>query len=89
MAAKVSSEGQITLSKEIRDLLGLKPGSPVGFPIDAAGVRLESVPAKQARALAGSLKKYSKRRVSEKHVRDKVQEEIAREAAQEGVPSRH
>lgn len=85
--AKVSSKGQITLPKQIRDLLGLKPGSVVGFRIDAEGVRVESVPAKQARALAGSLKRYAKRRVPDERVRDKVQEEVAREAAREGLHS--
>lgn len=89
MVAKVSSKGQITLPKEIRDLLGLKPGSAVGFHIAADGVRIESVSEKQARALAGSLKRYAKKRVPDDQVLEKVKEEVAGEAAREGLHSRH
>jgi AbrB family looped-hinge helix DNA binding protein len=90
MAVKVSSKGQITLPKRIRDLLDLKPGSVVDFRIGEDGVRIEHIPEKQAQALAGSLSKYSKkRRISDTKVLEEVKEEVAREAAHEGLRSGH
>ena len=89
MAVKVSSKGQITLPKRIRDLMGLKPGSVIDFRIDEYGVRIERVPENQAQALAGSLSRYSKKRVPDNEVLEEVKEEVAREAAREGLRSGH
>lgn len=36
----VTSKGQITLPRKVRDALGLEPGSKVEFDIDSGGVRL-------------------------------------------------
>jgi antitoxin PrlF len=88
MAVKVSSKGQITIPKRIRTILDLKPGSAVNFRIDEDGVRIEGAPEK-AQALAGSLSKYSKRGISDKQALEKVKEEVAREAAREGIRSRY
>jgi antitoxin PrlF len=57
MSATVTAKGQITIPKEIRDYLGLKPGSQVGFQrnkdgeivVVAAGPR----PASRFRAALG------------------------------------
>ncbi len=38
--ATVTSKGQITLPREVRDALGLKAGSEVAFEITPDGVRL-------------------------------------------------
>ena len=37
MATTVTSKGQVTIPKEIRDLLGIGPGSAVEFSLDEAG----------------------------------------------------
>lgn len=37
MTATLTSKGQITIPKEVRDKLGLKPGALVRFIIDEAG----------------------------------------------------
>ncbi len=38
--ATVTSKGQVTLPRAVRDALGLKPGSQVDFEIKPDGVRL-------------------------------------------------
>ncbi len=37
MATTVTSKGQVTIPKAIRDLLGIEPGSAVDFRIDKTG----------------------------------------------------
>ena len=37
MSAAVTDEGQVTIPQEIRDLLGIVPGSKVDFRSNAAG----------------------------------------------------
>ena len=37
MAAKVTSKGQVTIPKPIRDRLGIGPGTKVAFSIDEEG----------------------------------------------------
>jgi AbrB family looped-hinge helix DNA binding protein len=37
MATTVTTKGQITIPKEVRDLLGIKPGSAVAFEVDEDG----------------------------------------------------
>lgn len=43
LMSKLSSKGQVTIPKKIRDALGLAAGDRVGYEIDAAGVRLVRV----------------------------------------------
>jgi antitoxin PrlF len=40
MMAMVTSKGQITLPKSVRDALGLQPGSEVDFQLEQGGVML-------------------------------------------------
>lgn len=37
MATTVTSKGQVTIPKEIRDLLGIEPGNAVEFRVDQTG----------------------------------------------------
>ena len=53
--AKLTAKGQITLPREIRDLLGVVPGDQVDFVIEQGGVvRLVSL-RRSVRGLAGIL----------------------------------
>jgi antitoxin PrlF len=47
MAATITSKGQVTIPKHIRDALGLRPGSAVDFAVDDQG-QVVLVPAKRA-----------------------------------------
>jgi len=37
MATLVTSKGQVTIPKAVRDLMGIKPGSAVSFELDGEG----------------------------------------------------
>jgi AbrB family looped-hinge helix DNA binding protein len=60
MATTITTKGQVTIPKALRDYLGLKPGSRVAFEIDEAGrvvVRAETKrPKSRFAKLRGSLK---------------------------------
>jgi AbrB family looped-hinge helix DNA binding protein len=40
MTGKVTTKGQVTIPREIRDRLGIHPGSTVEFAVDGDDVRL-------------------------------------------------
>jgi AbrB family looped-hinge helix DNA binding protein len=40
MTQRVGAKGQVVIPKELRDELGLQPGSEVDFERDAGGVRI-------------------------------------------------
>jgi AbrB family looped-hinge helix DNA binding protein len=46
---KVTSKGQVTIPKEIRDELGLLPGTEVEFVRDEEGVRVRKTPGGRTR----------------------------------------
>jgi antitoxin PrlF len=60
----VTSKGQITIPKEIRDLLGLKPGDRVVFEKDRTGRVLLKATSTDIRSLRGILKTKRKRPVT-------------------------
>jgi AbrB family looped-hinge helix DNA binding protein len=75
--AKMTSKGQITLPKEIRDRLGLKRGDRVRFVVEDDG-RVRLLPAKRdISELVGILSK-PKRALSLEELDDIVQTAVAR-----------
>ena len=82
MNTTVSSKGQITLPKFVREALGLKACSTVSLKLEEGEVRVRPAPAGTARRLAGSLRRYAKPGTSES-IRAHVKREIARAAATE------
>ena len=90
MAATVTSKGQVTIPKRVRDQLGLKAGSKVEFVLVKGHAVLEPVGARGADALAGSLKAYSKAPAGRPHpgIMEEVRREVAHEAVKEGLPAR-
>jgi len=91
MAATITSKGQVTIPKRVRDQLGLQAGSKVEFVLVKGHVLLEAVGSRGADALAGSLKAYSKALAgrSHKEILEEVRGEVADEALKKGLPSRH
>jgi len=89
MAATVTSKGQITIPKRVRDQLGLKVGSKVEFVLVEGHAVLEPVGARGADALAGSLRAYSKALAGRSHkdTMEEVRREVADEAAKKGLPA--
>ena len=84
MNTTVSSKGQITLPRFLREALGLKPGSVVSLTLDEGELRLRPAPAGTARRLAGSLRRYAKPGPG-KSIRAHVKREVGRAAASEGA----
>ena len=91
MASKVTSKGQITLPKWVRDALGVKPGGSVEFVLEKGHIHLLIAGPSVADALAGSLKAYAPgyEPASEQALMDQVRKEVAHAAAAEGRPRRH
>ena len=60
---KLTVKGQVTIPKDVRDLLGLKPGEPVAFERegDKVVVRKGDVPAQQRESFHARLAKARKR----------------------------
>ena len=50
--AKITSKGQVTIPKQVRDRLGLRPGEEIEFVEEDAGFRI------QKRLLASPFQKY-------------------------------
>jgi AbrB family looped-hinge helix DNA binding protein len=90
MAATVTSKGQVTIPKRVRDQLGLRAGSKVEFVLVKGHAVLEPVGSRGADALAGSLRAYSKALAGRPHreIMEEVRREVANEAVKEGLPSR-
>ena len=76
MESTITSKGQTTIPKEVRERLGLKPGSKVKFFIDMDG-RVELLGTRPTRDLRGILKSPRKKPVSLKEMDDGIAEGIA------------
>jgi AbrB family looped-hinge helix DNA binding protein len=59
----LTSKGQTTIPKDIRDSLGLKSGDRITFTLMPDGTVQMRVKNKSARALAGSLRRAGQKRV--------------------------
>ena len=84
MNTTVSSKGQITLPRFLREALGLKPGSVVSLTLHEDELRLRPAPTGTARRLAGSLRRYA-RTGTTTSIRAQVKKEVGRAAASEGA----
>ena len=63
--ATITSKGQTTIPKEVRDALGLHAGDKIVFVVDADGKKATVLPVTlDARNLRGILKPKQKRRVT-------------------------
>ena len=83
----MSKKGQITIPKPIRKKLKIDKDGAVLFLVEKNEVKLKGVPVMQSGELAGSLKKYAKKYVPLKKIREKIQNEIADETSKEGLSS--
>lgn len=79
--ATVSSKGQLTIPKPVREKLGLEPGSKVLFTLREGKVEMESVSG-DIRQWQGALK-GTEQDVAWEHVRERVREAIAEEVVRE------
>lgn len=85
ISARISSKGQITLPRSIRQVLDVRPGDRVLFVVEDETVSIQPMSPSSASALAGSLGRYaSKRPDVGTRARQAVKKEVARAAAQEG-----
>jgi len=84
MNAMVSSKGQITLPRFVRDALGLKAGSTVTLALEQGLQAAGPAPAGTARRLAGSLRRYA-RPAKVKAIRAEVKRKVGRAAAAEAL----
>ncbi|MDB5865819.1 MAG: AbrB family transcriptional regulator [Betaproteobacteria bacterium] len=63
-AATLTSKGQTTIPKEIRDGLGMKPGDRISFTLMPDGTVIMRVKRKSVMKLAGALHKKGRKPVS-------------------------
>ncbi|WP_447969604.1 AbrB/MazE/SpoVT family DNA-binding domain-containing protein [Nitrospira sp. M1] len=83
MAATLSSKGQITIPKQIREKLKIKEGDAVDFIVEKDDVKLKGIPKGQAKALAGSLRHFAKEKHLNKNIREITKRKVAVATAQE------
>ena len=83
-SAKISSKGQITLPRKIRQSLNAKPGDRVIFVVGDNTVALRPIASICAKALAGALRQYAIPDRKCKNERPLVKKGVARAAAKEG-----
>jgi AbrB family looped-hinge helix DNA binding protein len=82
--AKISSKGQITLPRKIRQSLNAKPGDRVMFVVGDKTVALRPIASISAKTLAGVFRHYAVRDRERGPERQPVKKGVARAAAKEG-----
>ena len=53
---RVTSKGQVTIPQEVRELLGISPGSEVDFQVDERGARLVRVRSGDGKSLTAAMR---------------------------------
>jgi AbrB family looped-hinge helix DNA binding protein len=91
LTSSITSKGQITVPKRVRDALGLKPGTRVDFVLEEGCVVLEAARGSGVESMAGSLKRYAKirSRASDQVMLERVRKEVADAATKAGRARRH
>ena len=79
MISKITSKGQITLPKEIRTFLNVKPSDRVNFVIEAGSVFLK--PVKTLKDFKGSVQSNKKTSIQEE--RKQAQTEVSKKVIEE------
>lgn len=79
----VGTKGQVTIAKEIRDELGVKPGWRALQRVEAGHLVLEFLPPPHCRSLAGVLRNYSDVTVPTSEALEQASEEAFGNAAVE------
>ena len=82
MPTKVTSKGQVTIPKRIRDALKLEQGTAIEFGLEGSRAFLEPVVAARVESLAGA-------REDEGRLMEQVHERVAVHARKEGLAPRH
>jgi AbrB family looped-hinge helix DNA binding protein len=57
MATLVTTKGQVTIPKKLRDRYGIKPGALIDFVAGADGIQLRKVVKKEAGTVLGCLRR--------------------------------
>lgn len=84
MITTVTSKGQVTLPKSIRDKLNLGPGTLLDFTVDDAGVLTARPVTRKVTSLAGLLKRPGQKPLSI----DEMNDAIARAVVEKDRQSR-
>ncbi|MDR4501159.1 MAG: AbrB/MazE/SpoVT family DNA-binding domain-containing protein [Nitrospirales bacterium] len=85
MSATLSSKGQITIPKRIRETLKIKEGDAVDFVLENGDVKLKGIPRGRAKALAGSLRHFAKGKSDSKNIREITRRKVAIATAKEAT----
>src|SRR5688572_4430040 len=90
MTTRVTSKGQVTIPKRIREALHLTQGTLVEVTLEGGRAFLQPAPASRAESLRGSLKAYAAGgKKGDERLLHQVRKTVAEDAAQEGLASRH
>jgi AbrB family looped-hinge helix DNA binding protein len=83
MPSTLSTKGQITIPKKIRDALDIRAGDVVDFIIENKEVKLKGKKQEQGKRLAGSLNKYFRDGFSDDEIREITKGMVAIDTAKE------
>jgi AbrB family looped-hinge helix DNA binding protein len=76
-AATVTSKGQVTIPKVIRDAMGVRPGDRVRFTRREDGTVVVEPETVDVRSLRGSLKGFAKRVVTVEEMNEAIADAVA------------